>query len=110
MTGQQRTRGVDDVNHRDVALLPADGDAPVVQDLERVAIESLKTKRPARTTPSGRSRGWPVDDEDASVVGLATLLELLQVLELTPVLQLGVSPTRWRRRQAHGLGQRPSTT
>ncbi len=37
MTGQQRTRGVNDVDHRDVALLPADRDAPVVRDLDRVA-------------------------------------------------------------------------
>lgn len=42
MIGQQCTGGIDDVDHRDVVLVPTDRDAPVVQDLERVAIESVE--------------------------------------------------------------------
>lgn len=55
--GQQRTRGVDDVDRRDLVLLAADRDAPVVQDLERVAIESLERERPVWGEAVGQI-GW----------------------------------------------------
>ncbi len=49
MTGQQRTRGVDDMDHRDVALLAADCDAPV-------AMRAGAVERPAWGAGSIRPR------------------------------------------------------